>query len=216
VIRSSRRGALPRRILITAAAALVPLVAGCEAGNNAPTLHWHQPTDGTLAYAGTNNSITIANMFVLGAPVGAVLHRGQSAGMFFGLVNTGSPDRLIAIRAPGTAQTVQLPAGGVSLINRARVLLTGPKPAVILRNLVQPLTGGSVVKMYLIFQNAGAITVYVPVMPVTSNYATYLPPVPFSSSPPVPFSPLPAGSGSAHAKATGRPAAPSPSPSASR
>jgi copper(I)-binding protein len=214
VIRSSRRGALPRRVLIAAAAALVPLVAGCEAGNNAPTLHWHQPTDGTLAYAGTNNSITIANMFVLGAPVGAVLHRGQSAGMFFGLVNTGSPDRLIAIRAPGIAQTVQLPAGGVSLINQARVLLTGPKPAVILRNLVQPLTGGSVVKMYLIFQNAGAITVYVPVMPVTSNYATYLPPVPFSSSPPVPFSPLPAGS--AHAKATGRPAAPSPSPSASR
>lgn len=216
MIRSSRRGALSGRILIAAAAALAPLIAGCEAGNNAPTLQWHQPTDGTLAYAGPNKSITIADVFVLGAPVGAVLHRGQSAGMFFGLVNTGSPDRLIAIRAPGIAQTVQLPAGGVSLIKRARVLLTGPKPAVILRNLVQPLTGGSVVTMYLIFQNAGAIRVYVPVLPMTSHYATYSPPVTFSSSPPVPFSPLPAGSGSAHAKATGRAGAPSPSPSSSR
>jgi len=89
VIRSTRRGGLPRRILIVAAAALAPAIAGCEAGNNAPTLQWHQPTDGTLQHVGKN--ITIANAFVLGAPVGAALQQGQNAGLFLGLVNTGKP-----------------------------------------------------------------------------------------------------------------------------
>jgi copper(I)-binding protein len=207
VIRSSRRGAVRRRILIAAAAALVPVIAGCEAGNNAPTLQWHQPTDGTLAYAGTGKSITIADVFVLGAPVGAVLRRGQSAGMFFGMVNTGSRDRLIAIRAPGIAQAVQLPAGGVTLRKSSRVLLTGPKPAVVLQNLVKPLNGGSVVKIYLIFQKAGAIGLTVPVLPMVSHYATYSPPMPVPQSP--------TGTAGAHAKATGRPGARSPSPSSS-
>ncbi len=205
MIRSSRRGAVRRRILIAAAAALVPVIAGCEAGNNAPTLQWHQPTDGTLAYAGTGKSITIADVFVLGAPVGAVLNRGQSAGLFFGLVNIGSPDRLIAIRAPGIAQTVQLPAGGVALRQQSRVLLSGPKPAAVLQNLVKPLNGGSVVKIYLIFQRAGAVALSVPVMPMVSNYATYLPPAPVS--------PSSTGISSAHPKATARPGAPTPSAS---
>jgi len=207
VIRSSRRGEWPRRILIAAAAALVPVMAGCEAGNNAPTLQWHQPTDGTLAFAGAGKSITIANVFVLGAPVGTVLHRGQSAGIFLGLVNTGSPDRLIAIRAPGIAQRVQLPAGGVALSTRSRVLLTGPRPAVILQKLVRPLNSGSFVKIYLIFQNAGAIRLTVPVMPMVSSYATFLPPMPSS--------PSATGAPSAHATRTGRHGSPSPSPSSS-
>ncbi len=115
MIRSSRCGLAPRRILIAAAAVLVPLIAGCEAGNNAPTLQWHQPTDGTLAYAGIDKSITISNMFVLGAPVGAVLPHGQNAGLFLGLVNIGPSDRLIAIRAPGIAQSVQLPTGSAKM-----------------------------------------------------------------------------------------------------
>jgi copper(I)-binding protein len=207
VIRSSRRGAVRRRILVAAAAALVPVIAGCEAGTHAPTLQWHQPTDGTLAYAGTGQSITIANVFVLGAPVGAALHPGQSAGLFFGLVNTGSPDRLVAVRAPGIARTVQLPAGGVLLSSRSRVLLTGPKPAVVLQDLVRPLNGGSTVKIYLIFQKAGAVALSVPVMPMVSNYATYLPPGPVS--------PTTTGAPSAHPKATGRRGSPSPAPSTS-
>ena len=70
------------RLLVLAIAALIPALAGCEAGNNAPTQEWHQPTDG----AGTvHENISIRNVFVLGAPLGATLTSGQSAG------STGSP-----------------------------------------------------------------------------------------------------------------------------
>ncbi len=105
MIRSSRRGIVPRSILIVAAVALGPIIAGCEAGTNAPVLQWHQPTDGTHQLVGKN--LTISNAFVLGPPIGHVLRRGQSAGFFLGLVNIGTPDRLLAVKAPGIAQKVR-------------------------------------------------------------------------------------------------------------
>jgi hypothetical protein len=208
VIRSSRLGAVPRRILIAAAVALVPVIAGCEAGNNAPVLQWHQPTDGTVAYAGIGDSITISNVFVLGGPIGAVLPRGQNAGLFLGLVNIGPADRLIAIQAPGFAQSVQLPAGGISLQSQSRVLLTGPKPLVVLRQLVKPLAGGSVITIDLIFQKAGLKTLLVPVLPRVYNYSTFSPPPASSPSPPGLASHSPKAAKGKHASAT-------PSPSSS-
>jgi copper(I)-binding protein len=208
VIRSSRCGVVPRRILIVAAAALIPAIAGCEAGNNAPTLQWHQPTDGTVAYAGIDDSITISNVFVLGAPIGAVLPDGQNAGLFLGLVNTGPADRLIAIKAPGIAQSVQLPTGGITLRSQSRVLLTGPEPMIVLRQLLKPLAGGSVITIDLVFQNAGSERLRIPVLPKVSNYATF--------SPPPASSPSPAGTASRSAKAAGgKHASATPSPSSS-
>ncbi|HUZ50976.1 MAG TPA: hypothetical protein VMU94_00390 [Streptosporangiaceae bacterium] len=204
VIRSSRGGTMPRRILIAAAAALVPLVAGCEAGNNAPTLHWHQPTDGSTAAAGPN--ITISNVFVLGAPIGAALKPGQNAGLFMGLVNTGPSDRLLSVSAPGVATSVLLPSRGVPLLSQHPVLLTGPQPTVLLQNLIRPLTGGSVIKIILTFAKAPSTTIYVPVMPRASYYTTLSPaPAPTSASP-SPSAKGHGGSGSA---------SPSPSPTSS-
>ncbi len=202
MIRSSRGGLAPRRILIAAAAALAPLVAGCEAGSNAPTLHWHQPTNGTFATVGRN--ITVSNAFVLGAPIGSVIARGQNAGLYLTLVNTGSPDKLVGIAARGAAQSVQLPAGGVSVGAQQRVLLAGPQPAVWLQNLVRPLTGGSVIKITLVFARAGAKTISVPVMPMTSEYTTLSPAPAPSSSPSI----------SAHGN-TGPSGSPTPSPTSS-
>jgi copper(I)-binding protein len=208
VIRSSRRGVVARRILIAAAAALIPVIAGCEAGNNAPTLQWHQPTDGTVAYAGIDDSITISNVFVLGAPVGAVLPQGQNAGLFLGLVNIGPADRLIAITAPGVAQSVQLPTGGIRLRSQSRVLLTGPQPMIVLRQLLKPLAGGSVITIDLIFKKAEAEQLRIPVLPKVSNYTTF--------SPPPASSPSPAGTASRSAKAAmGKPASATPSPTSS-
>ena len=120
MIRSSRRGILPRSILIVAVAALGPIIAGCEAGTNAPTLQWHQPTDGTFQRVGKD--LTISNAFVLGAPIGHSLRRGQNAGLYLGMVNIGTPDRLLAVKAPGVAQTVLLPGRGIPL----RKLVQGP------------------------------------------------------------------------------------------
>src|SRR5215472_9614634 len=133
VIRSWRIGAAPPRVLLAAAAALVPAVlalSGCEAGNSPPLLNWHQPTDGTTKPLG---NITIINAFVLGAPVGAQLQPGQSAGLFFGLSNSGARDSLINVSAPGLASAVTLPHGHVS-VGVLPVLLTGPQPQVVLEN----------------------------------------------------------------------------------
>ena len=206
MIRSSRGGTASRRILIAAAAALVPLIAGCEAGTNAPTLNWHQPTDGTHR---TFGAITISNAFVLGAPVGKVLHSGQNAGLFLGLTNTGSgSDKLLAVLAPGVAGKVQVPAGGVNVAPQGRVLLTGPQPKVVLSNLTHPLTGGSVVTIYLVFAKAGRTRLEVPVMPASTFYTTFSP-APAASS----ASPSPSASGTnQHASAS---ASPTPSPSSS-
>ena len=207
MIRRSRCGGVPLRILIVAAAALAPVIAGCEAGNNPPTLQWHQPTDGTVAYAGVDNSITISNVFVLGAPVGAVLPQGQNAGLFLGLVNIGPKDRLIAIKAPGIAQSVQLPTGGIGLLSRSRVLLTGPQPMIVLRHLLKPLAGGSVIKIDLIFAKAESKSLSVPVLPRVSNYTTFSP-APASS-------PSQLGTASHSAKVAKTHSAATPSPSSS-
>jgi copper(I)-binding protein len=205
VHRNSSGRRYPRRILIAVAAGLIPMIAGCEAGTNAPSLHWHQPTNGTFKAVG---NITISNAFVLGPPIGAVLQPGQNAGLYMGLVNVGStttpPDRLLSVSAPGVARSVLLPGNQIVLASQHAVLLTGPKPAMVLQDLLRPLTGGSVVTLVLSFANAGNVTLKVPVMPRAQFYTTLSPPPALTTTPP---SPSPTRS---------RSASPSPSPTASR
>jgi copper(I)-binding protein len=181
----SRRSALPpyRRgavLAAVAAAALVPAIAGCEAGLNAPTQQWHQPTPGATAQASTG--LRVSNMFVLGAPPTTSLPAGASAGVFFALAGAGSPDRLIGISAPGTATTVRLPSGGIRVGAQQSVLLTGPVPRVVLENLTRSLNGGQNIRMVLDFQNAGRVPLAVPVMPKASYFSTFSP-APASPSP---------------------------------
>lgn len=202
MIRSSRRPA-GRRLLVLAIAALIPVLAGCEAGNNAPTQEWHQPTDGT----GTvHNKISIRNVFVLGAAIGSTIKVGGSAGVFLALINDGSADKLVKISAPGTAKSVTLPGGSVSLASQKAVLLTGPAPKVVLEDLTRPITGGSSVRLVLTFLNASSVSMTVPVMPRAQYYSTFSPPSP---------SPSPTTK-SRHTSATATPSASaSPSPTAS-
>jgi len=202
VIRSSRRPA-GRRLLVLAIAALIPALAGCEAGNNAPTQEWHQPTDGT----GTvHDNIAIRNVFVLGAPIGLTIKAGSSAGVFLALINDGSADKLVRITAPGTAKSVTLPGGSVSLASQQVVLLTGPASKVILEDLLRPLAGGSSVRLKLWFQNASFVNMTVPVMPRAQYYSTFSAPSPTPSPTTT--------TKSKHKSATATPSA-SPSPSAS-
>ena len=195
---SNRNVAALRVLAVVAAAALASAVAGCEAGANAPTQQWHQPTPGASVVV--DNAIRINNVFVLGAPTYSSLAPGGSAGMFLALANSGPPDRLIAITAPGTAVAVQLPAGGVRLANGQTVLLTGPAPQVILRGLIRPLDGGQYVRLTLHFLRVGSVPMTVPVMPRAADFATFSP-APVSPTP----SPSPTGGKHGHA---------SPSPSA--
>ena len=180
MIRSSLRIARPRRLVVLAIAALIPALAGCEAGYNAPTQEWHQPTDGTAA---VHNNIAIANAFVLGAPLGERIPVGDSAGVFLALTNQGSSDKLLSMSAPGTARSVTLPGGAVPLASQQSVRLTGPAPEVILQGLTRPLTGGSTVRLVMIFQNAGVLSLVVPVMPQAQYYSTFSPPPSPSPSP---------------------------------
>lgn len=213
MIRTSRGGMLPRRILIAVAVTLAPLAAGCEASANAPTQQWHQPTDGAGAVVG---DITISDAFVLGAPLNSSLLPGQSAGLYLGLVNIGALlDRLVSITAPGTAATVQLPGGLVNLPPQHAVLLTGPQPAVLLQNLTRQLTGGSVVTIVLTFQNAGTKTLSVPVMPRAQYYSTYSPaPSPTPTISGTVNLPSPSGTATGRHRKNRR-QTPSPSPSSS-
>ena len=71
-----------RRLLFGAIALLVPALAGCEAGLNAPTLEFHPAAAGVST---TVNGITIDNAFVLGPELGSTLPTGGQAGAFLAL-----------------------------------------------------------------------------------------------------------------------------------
>lgn len=174
MIGSGWRGA-SRRLALVAAAALIPALAGCEAGNNAPTLSFHPPTE---TAATTVGDLAIRNVFILGAPLGRNLNAGQSAGLFLALLNdNGAPDKLISISAPGTAASVTLPAN-ITVVAGHPVFFSGPRPQVVLTNLTRAITSGSTIRLVLTFQKAGPITMLVPVFARAAHYVTYAPPQP--------------------------------------
>jgi copper(I)-binding protein len=175
VIRSSHGSKLLRRLLIGATALLIPVLAGCEAGNNAPTLQYHPAANG--AYS-TTDSISIINAFVLGGQnATGSLPAGASASMFVGFYNGGSQaDKLVSVSAPGTAASVQVVGGPIALPGQQATYLTGPAPKLILKQLSQPLAGGQAISMVFTFANGGTVTLQVPVEPQSGDYATYSPP----------------------------------------
>jgi copper(I)-binding protein len=198
VIRASFGKTAARRLLIGAGALalLTPAIAGCEAGNNAPTLEFHAAAAGSQADV---NGIKISNAFVLGAPSGGTLPAGQSASLFLSLYNGGSSnDKLVSATATGSADSVTLDGGSVTLPPYTAVDLTGPSPSVVLESLSKPLTAGGYVPVTLDFEHAGTVTLQVPVEPQSYYWATYSPPA----------------SASITATSTASPS-PSPSPSAS-
>ena len=174
MIRESSRKTAAGRLLFGAGvlALLIPAVAGCEAGSDAPTLQFHSASSGAHA---VQDDITITNVFVLGAPRDSSLPSGSSAGLFLSLYNGGnSSDKLESITAPGTAASVSLPGGSVALpADASPVNLTGPQPEVVLNNLKTTLTGGSNITLFLQFQHAGQVRLVVPVMAQSYYFQTY-------------------------------------------
>ena len=122
-----------------------------------------------------DNTLRINNMFVLGPTPGFTLPRGASAGVFFALANDGARDRLLSIKAPGGATSVLVPAGGITLGRGQTLFLTGPSPRVVLEHLTRTLNGGQWIRLNLRFQNAGYVSLKVPVMPRTESYGTFSP-----------------------------------------
>jgi hypothetical protein len=168
-----------RRLLVGAIALLVPALAGCEAGFNAPTLEFHQASNGVST---TVSGINIDDLFVLGPPLNSTLPVGGQAGVFLSLYSE-SGDRLRSVTAPGTASSVQLLGGPVTLNPYSLVDLSGPAPQVVLNGLTIPLFGGETVTLVLDFVNAGPVTLSVPVIPAAYDFATYSPPPTPTASP---------------------------------
>ena len=197
-----------RRLLFGAIALLVPALAGCEAGSNAPTLEFHPATYGVSV---VDNGITIDNAFVLGPALNTTLPAGGRAGVFLALAAQNG-DRLVSVSAPGTAASVQIAGGPVNLAPQALVNLSGPAPQIVLSGLTTPLSGGQTIQLVLTFATMGAITLNLPVMPQAYQYATYSPPaIPtptVSATPKVPVSPIsPGASGTASASVGTSPSA---------
>ena len=163
------------RLLIGAGALalLMSAIAGCEAGNNAPTLEFHAASAGTQTVF---HGIRITNVFVLGAPSGSTVPAGQSASLFLSLYNgASSSDKLVSASATG-ADSVTLDGGSVDLPSDTAVNLTGPQPSAVLTNLSKPLTAGGYVPVTLVFQHAGSVKLQVPVEPQSYYWSTYSPP----------------------------------------
>jgi copper(I)-binding protein len=158
---------------------LVPALAGCEAGFNAPTLEFHQASFGVSTIV---DGINIDNVFVLGPAPGSTLQAGGQAGLFMSLEAPNS-DQLTSISAPGAASSVQLGNGPITLSPNTLVDLSGPAPLLTLDGLTNPLSGGEMVRLVLNFATAGAVTLTVPVEPAAYEFATYSPaPTPTASA----------------------------------
>jgi copper(I)-binding protein len=161
-----------RRLLIGAIAILVPVLAGCEAGLNAPTLKFHPASSGVSTVV---NGITLDNVFVLGPAPGSTLPAGGQAGLFLAMQSQNS-DKLVSASASGAASSVELITGPVTLSPDSLVDLQGPNPVLVLNGLKNPLSGGETVNLTLTFANAGPVSLTVPVEPAAYDYATYSPP----------------------------------------
>jgi hypothetical protein len=188
-----------RRLLFGAMVVLVPVLAGCEAGFNAPTQQYHPAN---LTGNKTQNGISFSNVFVLGpAPDGPAVAGGRT-GVFLSLYSSRD-DRLESVKVPGSTSQATITGGSVDLPANSLVSLGGPVPKVVLSGLASPLQGGESVPMKFTFARAGTITIDVPVVPQSFEFATYSPP-------PTP-SPSPSATGKKKAKAS---ASASASPSA--
>jgi copper(I)-binding protein len=161
-----------RRLLIGALAILVPALAGCEAGFNAPTLEFHPASFGVSTMV---DGINIDNVFVLGPTLGSTLPAGGQASLFMALQSSNA-DQLTSISAPGAANSVLLGNGPIALSPNTLVDLSGPEPLLALDGLTNPLSGGETVQLVLHFATAGSVTLMVPVEPAAFEFATYSPP----------------------------------------
>jgi hypothetical protein len=169
-----------RRLLFGAIALLVPALAGCEAGYNAPTLTYHPANFGVNT---VHNGIAFSNLFVLGPTPGSVLPPGGRAGVFLAL-EAKNGDRLLSVSAPGGASWARIEGGSVNLPAQTLVDLSGPAPEVVLTGLTSSLSGGETIQLIFSFAEAGIITLSVPVQPRAYEYATYSPPaIPVPSAP---------------------------------
>ncbi|WP_067174623.1 hypothetical protein [Microtetraspora niveoalba] len=168
-----------RAIAVAALLAVAPALAACGAGFDANVNVPYAPTEAGVHITGSgvdmdygHNGVKIAQAFVLGPESGAQIAAGGSAPLYLTMVNTNSgPDALTAIIPDGgQATSVRIPN---AFQLAPDTLVKSPNTTV--EGLKQRLLGGETLKLTLKFKNAGDVTMSVPVIPRSREFAT-LPP----------------------------------------
>ncbi|GAB3152972.1 copper chaperone PCu(A)C [Microbispora hainanensis] len=188
---SSRR----RRAIAVAAllAAAIPALAACGAGFDANTNAPYAPNEAGVLYDGDGpgkaygkNGVMIPQAFILGPDSGQELAAGGSAPLYLTLLNsTGTADQLTSIvpeEQKATSASVQSPID-------LQPGVLAKTPGVTIDGLKTALRGGESIKLTLLFKNAGDISLTVPVVARSREFAT-LPPAPTAT----PTAPLATGS----------------------
>ncbi len=168
-----------RVIAVAALLAAAPALAACGAGFDANTNKPYAPTEASVLIDGDGsqaaygkNGVTISQAFILGPDSGGQIPSGGSAPLYLTILNTtNTPDTLSAIVPNGQQAT--------SVKTPSPIQLTPNTPAktpqVTVEGLKQSLRGGESVRLTLNFQNAGSITLAVPVVTRSREFSA-LPP----------------------------------------
>ncbi|GAA3121806.1 hypothetical protein GCM10010466_10920 [Planomonospora alba] len=184
-----------RAIAVAAFLAAATALTGCGAGHDAITNQHYAPTEATSVKV---NGLDISQAFFLGPDSGGTLPAGASTPLYLYVVNgTGQADQLVGLGvdpAVGTAKVtapVPLPAGG------AQAAVVGrPTPTIMIEQLKKPLRGGEELEVQLQFEKAGVVSLRVPVITRSREFAT-LPPAQGASAAPTP-TPTPSATAEEH------------------
>ncbi|WP_066368786.1 hypothetical protein [Herbidospora mongoliensis] len=191
-----------RVIAIAAFLAAAPALSACGAGTDANTNKPYAPTEaGVLIRDGAYgvNGIKVSQAYMLGPDPGGQIPAGGNVPLYLSITNDATaPDALLGItpdpNAATTAQggSVPLPVG--TLVHTG----TGSNPQIQIQGVKSALRGGESIPLTLNFQNAGQVTMVVPVITRNREYAT-LPPVPGAIPAPSPTAAAsPAGESTGH------------------
>lgn len=164
--------AFPRTAVLASLAACAALtLSGCgsvPAGSIPVSV-----ADGAYGQAG---DILLRNVFVLGPAPGQTIPKNGKASLFAGIVNDGNrPDRLVRATAPGFAGQVAITGGKLDAPVH-QLVGTGPAPPLTLTKLAAPLRGNPTVRITLTFQDAGPVSLKVPVQTAQGPFTTFSPP----------------------------------------
>ncbi|GAA3842876.1 hypothetical protein GCM10022226_77130 [Sphaerisporangium flaviroseum] len=203
-----------RVIAATALLAAAPALAACGAGSDANTSNAYAPTEANVlidshgsSKSYGRNGIKVAQAFLLGPEAGAKIEPGGSVPLYLTMVNYGTAaDTLegvaVADQSAGSVKaqgSIALPPG--KLVNTGR-----PASQVALEGTKKPLYGGESVTVTLKFTQAGDITMTVPVITRSREFAVLSPApsaVPSTTPSAAPSTATPAVTPSATASAHG-------------
>jgi copper(I)-binding protein len=165
-----------RRWIVAAAAFLAaPVLAGCSVGFDANTNTPYAPVEGAALIAQGaygKQSIHIPQAFILGPDSGGQIPWRGSVPVYLNILNSGgAPDTLQAVNAGSVAAAklaapVQLPSG--QLVDTGK-----PSPQITLEGLSKALRGGETIRLDFQFANAGVVSMNVPVVTRSREFAAY-------------------------------------------